>query len=69
MSEQEVKLPSIDDPLYSTKTVAAIFGVKANTVRDWINTDRIKAVKFTGEWRILKSEVAKFAEREYGNGK
>jgi len=54
------------DPLLSTTRVAALFDVKPETVRDWIETGKISAVKINRSWRIRKSEVMRFAKQRHG---
>jgi excisionase family DNA binding protein len=65
MTEQLI--PSPEDPLYTTKQVAKMFGVTEATVRtDWIKNGRIKAHKIAGRWRVQKSEVVRLANEEHG---
>lgn len=64
MSEQII--PTEDNPLYSVSTVAKLFDVDQDTVRQWIREDKIKANKILGRWRILHSEVVRVANEEYG---
>jgi len=61
-------VPTPDNPLYRVGTVAAMFDVDPAQVRDWIKEGRIEARKILGQWRISKSEVARFTNEEYGNG-
>lgn len=60
--------PTPDNPLYGVGTVAAMFDVSQHQVRDWIRSDFIKATKVNGQWKILRSEVARVANEEYGSG-
>lgn len=41
----------------SIKEAAAALGVTAQTIRNWINTKKIKAHKLGGLWRITEEEV------------
>jgi excisionase family DNA binding protein len=58
--------PSTDE-LYSTTKVAQIFDVKPETVRDWIRTGKIEAVRLaSGHHRIKRSVVMAFANHKFG---
>jgi excisionase family DNA binding protein len=54
------------DPLLSTKRVAQLFDVQPETVRDWIESGKIEAVKVNGLWRIKKSVVMAFGHQKHG---
>jgi excisionase family DNA binding protein len=56
---------------YSTNAVAAMFEVQPDTVRDWINDGRLRAVKFgkLGHWRVAKEELLRFAHEDYSGKK
>lgn len=60
--------PTQDDPWLSLRSVANLFDVKPDTIRQWIQDGKIEAFKFNNRWRIRKSEVKRVSEREYGNG-
>lgn len=62
----DVITPTPENPLYGVGTVAAMFDVSEAQVREWIKSDRIKATKIFGRWRIQKSEVVRIANEEYG---
>jgi excisionase family DNA binding protein len=55
------------DPWLSTNTVAAMFEVQPETVRDWIALERIPATKINGKWRIKKSDMLAFANSQHGD--
>lgn len=42
---------------YSIKEIAEILGFKERSVRNWVETKKIKAVKILGGWRIPKEEL------------
>lgn len=63
MSEIE---PSLDDPFLTVDSVAKIFDVKPYQVRAWIKEGKMEARMVLGRWRILKSEVKRVANEEYG---
>jgi len=48
--------------MYRISEVAEILNFTTRTVRQWINDDKIKAVKIFGEWRISESEVNRLKE-------
>lgn len=54
------------DPLLSTTKVAALFDVRPETVRDWIEQGKIEGVKINRSWRIKKSEVLRFGQQRHG---
>jgi excisionase family DNA binding protein len=61
--------PVIDpdtDRFMAVKEVAAFFDVRMFTIREWITDGKIKAVKVNGRWKILKSEVIRYANELYG---
>lgn len=53
---------------YSTNTVADLFDVKVGTVRDWIETGQVKAIKIGRHWRIPRSEVIRLGSSKYDTG-
>jgi len=46
--------------------VARIFSVTNYTVRVWLKDGKLQGHKPSGQWRIAKSEVARFANQLYG---
>lgn len=67
MSTAPTEDPMADfDPLLSTQRVAALFDVKPETVRDWIESGKIEGTKINGQWRIKKSEVMRFGKQKHG---
>lgn len=60
--------PSLENPYLTVPEVAKIFAVKNATVTLWLRDGRIEGHKLpdSGRWRILKSEVQRFAQQMYG---
>jgi excisionase family DNA binding protein len=46
---------------FSTEEVAEIFGVRSKTVRKWIYSGKVRAVKVGSQWRIPRGELIEFA--------
>ncbi len=56
-----------DDKLLKVATVARFFDVKNYTVREWIKSGKMSAVRLDGgHYRILESEVKRYANEKYG---
>lgn len=53
------------DKIYTVKEVADIFSISSETVRDWINTGKIKAFKLGKQWRVHHRDVLALAEAKY----
>ena len=67
MSSEQI-VPSMDNPFHTADEVAAIFAVTPATVRIWLKDGTIKGVKLpTGGWRILHTDMVKFANERYGS--
>jgi excisionase family DNA binding protein len=60
--------PAISMPkLYSTKEVAELFSVTAETVRTWIATGRLKGTQIGGhQYRVTRADLIAFAKSHYG---
>ena len=58
--------PDPDDPAYTVGSAANMFGVRSSTFRTWIKEGKVNAFKINGRWRVLKSELERLAEQEYG---
>jgi predicted site-specific integrase-resolvase len=56
-----------DDRYLSTARVAHMFDVTTYTVRDWITSGKIAGVQINGRWKILLSEVTRFANERHGS--
>lgn len=55
------------DPLLRPDEVAELFGVKPRTVREWINSGKLKGIKIpSGRWRVAQSEVTELMLSTYG---
>lgn len=55
-----------NDRMMTVEEVATFFSVTKHTVRaEWIKNGQLKATKLNGQWRILKSEVIRFAKELY----
>jgi excisionase family DNA binding protein len=52
---------------YSTRKVAEMLEVTQDTVRVWIKTGRLYAIRIgaRGEWRVPRSEFRRFAGERY----
>jgi excisionase family DNA binding protein len=55
------RLASFDRAI-STDELAAIWGMKPWTVRDWIRSRRLPAYKMGNEWKIDPADAVKFWE-------
>ena len=56
-------------PFYSTSEVAELFGVTGETVRDWIASKRLEAVRLpSGHYRIPREVVVAFGSSTYEAG-
>lgn len=55
------------EPFISTNTVAEMFEVTNETVRNWIAAGKIKAFKVGPVYRLRKKDVIDFANEHYGN--
>lgn len=51
---------------YSTKEVAEFLGFSPWTVRDWIRTKKLEAVKIQGQLRVTETSLKKFLEGRHG---
>ena len=59
--------PSLENPYRTVAEVATMFAVTRATVRQWLRDDKIKGDKLPGgDWRILQSEIERFAQTMYG---
>lgn len=54
------------DPMYTTEAAAQIFSVSKQTIQDWINADKIGAIKMHGYWRIPRSEILRVSKDRHG---
>lgn len=53
---------------YSTARVAEIFAVSQETIRNWINNDKIKARRLPGgHFRIPRSAVIEYGKHTFGS--
>jgi excisionase family DNA binding protein len=57
------------EKLYKVSEIATMFSVKPFTVREWIRSGKLKAVKLPAgsQWRIKESEMERFANTIYGS--
>lgn len=44
-------------PLLTVHEVADLLKVKESTVRQWINADELRAIKFGKEWRVAYKDL------------
>lgn len=59
------------EKLLKTAQVAEMFSVTQETIRDWINDGKLRAVKIGNGhyWRVPESAVRELAETMYGDKK
>lgn len=54
------------DKLYTTRQVAEMFSVKQVTVREWINSGKLPAIRIgSGHLRVIERELRKFASHRF----
>ena len=58
--------PSLENPLYTVPQVAKIFGVEESTIRRWIKSNTLNAIKVRGRWRVEREEIVRLANKEHG---
>ncbi|PKM47876.1 MAG: DNA-binding protein [Firmicutes bacterium HGW-Firmicutes-8] len=51
------------EQLFNIEEVAEILGVKAETVRTWLRSGKIKGTKLGKLWRVKESELQKFIKK------
>jgi len=54
----------VEDRLHTVKEVAKIFSVEPATVRAWINSKRLHAIKPAKSWMISRTAMVEFANKE-----
>lgn len=47
----------LSSPLYTVHEVADLLKVKEATVRAWIQSNDLRAIKFGREWRVTKNDL------------
>lgn len=52
---------------YKVSEVEKLLGVSRSTMKRWIRTKKIRAVKFGSNWRISESALAEFQEKAAHN--
>lgn len=65
---EQIKQIKGPEKFYSTNKVAELFEVTSETVRNWIEEGKLKAVKVNGLWRVPRDEVLRFANDRYKGG-
>lgn len=60
--------PTPENPYYRVGSIAKMLDVNPTQVRDWVTSKRLKGYKIAGQWRILKSDLIEFVNKEYGDG-
>lgn len=55
----------LGEKLYTLVEVAVLMGVTAATVRNWIKSNRIKAIKHPGGYRVTQSELKRMATSNF----
>lgn len=66
MSSTEPETDEALEQYLSTNSVAEMFDVTNETVRNWIQSGKLRAGKLAGLWRVRKSEVIRFANEHFG---
>lgn len=66
MSPRAPKNPALPK-LYTTKQVADMYEVTAETVRNWIDRGQLRAIKVNGFYRIPHEDVLALARDKYGD--
>lgn len=56
------------EKLYTTDEVAELFAVSKYTIRDWIRSGKLTALKFNNTWRITHSEIIRLGGKRHGDG-
>lgn len=54
------------DRYMTVKEIATFFAVKEITVREWLRDGKLTGKKNNDRWRVLKSEVVRYAQELYG---
>jgi excisionase family DNA binding protein len=49
-------------PMLTVHEVAELLKVKESTVRSWINTSSLRAIKFGREWRVAPKDLEAYIE-------
>ena len=60
---------STDEPVLETMwtvdQIAAAFQVSGETVRNWLNDNKLKGIKIGGQWRVPNSDLVEFTKARY----
>lgn len=51
----------------STVEVGKIFGIKPETVRDWIDRGHLEGVRINGRWRVRRASVVALMNQKFGS--
>lgn len=63
----DIVAPDSIAKLYTTKAIAEIFDVTAETVRTWIVTGKLKGTQVNGkQYRVTRADLLEFANKHYG---
>ena len=54
------------DKLYTVTEVTIMLNVKANSVRLWLNSGKLKGVKVGRHWRVKESHLNEFLKEHEG---
>ena len=57
----------LDDNFMTVDQVAEVFQVTPYTVRVWCKAKKIRAAKIGKQWRIQRSAVQAFAQKQFGD--
>lgn len=54
------------EQMMTTRQVAELFQVHIDTVRAWINSGDLRAIRIGQKWRIPRSEFTRYANERFG---
>jgi excisionase family DNA binding protein len=55
-----------NDKLYTTQEIATMFSVTSETVRDWISSGRLPAIRLrSGHLRVTRRQAMEFANHRF----
>lgn len=54
-----------ENQLYSTGAIAELTGFNVETVRNWIDTGKLKGVKVGRFWRVRRRDLMDFLNSKY----
>lgn len=54
-----------DNQLYSTGAIAELTGFNVETIRNWIDSGKLKGVKVGRHWRVRRRDLLNFLNSKY----